>query len=192
MSWCRFPRECVTKSNEPKDDGIVIEKYMTKKHFSDLPYRPCAGIVLLNNDNLIFCAQRIDAIGDAKSAWQMPQGGINKNEAPRAAALRELEEEIGTNKAEIIAEMEEWVTYDLPDHLLGKALRGKYRGQRQKWFAMRFLGEDQDINLETAEPEFHAWKWITPEELLATIVEFKFDVYNQVVKAFSGILNSES
>ena len=124
--------------------------------FSERPYRPCVGIMLINDHGLVFVAQRIDQVVEA---WQMPQGGVEQDETPRQAALRELEEEIGTNRAEIIAETEDWIPYDLPRELADKVWRGRFRGQTQKWFAMRFLGTDGDINLATAEPEFDAWKW---------------------------------
>ena len=126
---------------------------------SDLPYRPCVGIMLFNRDGKVFVGKRID---QTVEGWQMPQGGIDKGETPEQAALRELQEEIGTDKAEIIAEMEDWVTYDLPAHLVGVAFHGKYRGQRQKWFAMRFTGKDGDIDLTAHEPEFSAFQWVEP------------------------------
>jgi len=156
--------------------------------YKDLPYRPCAGIVLINKEGLIFAGHRIDALGGAHEAWQMPQGGIDQGEKPKHAAMRELAEEIGTNKAEIIAKTKGWITYDLPDNLLGKVWKGKYRGQKQKWFAMRFLGQNSDIDIETEHPEFHTWKWATREELIETVVTFKRDVYVQVLKEFEEYL----
>jgi putative (di)nucleoside polyphosphate hydrolase len=148
-----------------------------------LPYRPCVGVVLLNREGLIFAGQRIDTPGPA---WQMPQGGIDKEEAPRAAALRELWEETGVTAdlVEFVAETDHWITYDLPPELLGKAWGGKYRGQRQKWFLYRFLGHDDQIRIDTDHPEFGAWRWIEAEEMVALIVPFKRDVYAQVVAAF--------
>jgi len=155
------------------------------KPFSERPYRPCVGIMLINKDNLVLVAQRIDQRAEA---WQMPQGGVEDDETPRQAALRELEEEIGTNKAEIIAESEAWIPYDLPSHLADKVWHGQFRGQTQKWFAMRFLGRDEDINLATAEPEFDAWKW-TPMATLANVaVDFKQKNYRQVVTIFSHLV----
>lgn len=149
-----------------------------------LPYRPCVGITLLNRDGLVFVARRLDT---EIEAWQMPQGGIDKGETPEQAALRELEEEIGTNKVEILAEHPEWLTYDLPPDLLGKVWKGRYRGQKQKWFAMRFLGSDRDINLDTAHPEFEDWRWVPLLQLPELIVPFKRDVYAQVVQAFQTL-----
>ena len=151
------------------------------KPFSERPYRPCVGIMLINDHGLVFVAQRIDQVVEA---WQMPQGGVEQDETPRQAALRELEEEIGTNRAEIIAETEDWIPYDLPAELADKVWRGGFRGQTQKWFAMRFLGTDGDINLATAEPEFDAWKWTPMATLVDVAVDFKRDNYAQVVAAF--------
>lgn len=151
---------------------------------ASLPYRPCVGIVLLNPDRRIFVARRIDT----PEAWQMPQGGIDKGEEPAAAARRELKEEIGTAKAEILTETAEWLRYDLPPHLLGKVWKGRYRGQAQKWFALRFLGQDGDIDLAQKHPEFDAWRWATPDEVLAGIVPFKRPVYAAVLREFAPLL----
>lgn len=148
---------------------------------SDLPYRPCVGIMLLNRDGKVFVGKRID---QTVEGWQMPQGGIDKGESPRQAALRELQEEVGTAKAEIIAEMEDWLTYDLPAHLVGIAFHGKFRGQKQKWFALRFTGTDSDIDLTAHEPEFSEWKWLTLDALPDVIVPFKRDTYAAVIRAF--------
>ena len=153
------------------------------KH-DDLPYRPCVGIMLINADGLVFCGRRID---QTVEGWQMPQGGIDDGETPRQAALRELKEEVGTDKAEILREMEGWLAYDLPQHLLGVALHGRYRGQRQKWIAMRFTGKDSDIDICTAEPEFAQWKWIAMEALPRLIVPFKRDTYATVISAFHDL-----
>ena len=140
---------------------------------SDLPYRPNVGAVLFNRQGLVFVARRADmpnAEGPA-GGWQLPQGGIDEGEDPRIAIFRELEEEIGTRKADIIAEHPEWLTYDLPPDLLGIAWRGRFRGQRQRWFAMRFTGEDSDIRLDLdPHPEFDAWRWVTLAELPALAV----------------------
>jgi len=153
------------------------------KH-DDLPYRPCVGVMLLNRDGLIFVGKRID---QTIEGWQMPQGGIDEGETPEQAALRELEEETGTCNAKILGEMDEWLCYDLPPHLLGVALRGRYRGQRQKWLAMRFLGEDSEINIKTAEPEFQEWKWLAIEALPRLIVPFKRDTYMRVISEFRDL-----
>ena len=155
---------------------------------SSLPYRPAVGVMLLNSQGLVFVGKRID---QTVEGWQMPQGGIDKGEEPREAALRELKEEAGTNKAHIIAEMDDWITYDLPTHLVGVAFHGKYRGQRQKWFAMRFTGKDSDINLHAHEPEFSDWKWLAIGELPHVIVPFKRDSYAKVVAAFRHLAKPE-
>ena len=153
------------------------------KH-DDLPYRPCVGVMLLNRDGLIFVGKRID---QTIEGWQMPQGGIDEGETPEQAALRELEEETGTRNAKILGEMNEWLCYDLPPHLLGVALRGRYRGQRQKWLAMRFLGTDSEINIRTAAPEFQEWKWLAIEALPRLIVPFKRDTYMRVISEFRDL-----
>lgn len=148
---------------------------------SALPYRPCAGIMLINSEDKVFVARRIDTDLDA---WQMPQGGIDDGEDPRQAAVRELMEEIGTDKADIIAESVGWIPYDLPADLVGKVWKGKYRGQTQKWFLMRFLGQDSDINIATEHPEFNAWQWVPLADVPRLIVPFKRDVYERVVAEF--------
>src|SRR5689334_14334725 len=143
----------------------------------DLPYRPCVGVMLFNREGLVFVGRRID---QTVEGWQMPQRGIDEGETPRQAALRELKEEVGTDRAEILREHPDWLAYDLPRHLLGVALHGKYRGQRQKWIAMRFTGEDSDINIATHEPEFAHWKWLAVEALPRLVVPFKRDTYTNV------------
>lgn len=148
---------------------------------TSLPYRPCVGVMLINSDNKVFVGQRLDQIAEA---WQMPQGGIDPGEEPEATAFRELREEIGTDKAEIVAQSRDWLTYDLPADLVGRMWKGRYRGQRQKWFAMRFLGDDRDIDLATHEPEFMAWRWIEPDLLPEVIVPFKRDLYIRIVAEF--------
>ena len=150
----------------------------------DLPYRPCVGLMLINAEGKVFVGRRID---QTVEGWQMPQGGIDKGETPEQAAMRELKEEVGSDKAEIIASHPDWLNYDLPPHLVGVALHGKYRGQSQKWFALRFLGKDSDINLVTHEPEFATWRWVAMGELLSLIVPFKRDIYRKVVAAFQHL-----
>jgi len=147
---------------------------------SDLPYRPCVGIMLFNKDGKVFVGNRLD---QTVESWQMPQGGIDKGETPEEAALRELKEEVGTRKAEIIAEMDGWVTYDLPEHLIGVAFHGKYKGQRQKWFALRFTGKDSEIDLTSHDPEFSSYRWVSLEELPDLIVPFKRETYKSVIAA---------
>lgn len=156
---------------------------MTKIDAETLPYRPCVGVVLINSQGLIFAGQRVDS---TVPAWQMPQGGIDDGEKPRIAALRELWEETGVTEdlVEVIEKTPDWVTYDLPPELLGKVWGGKYRGQRQRWFLMRFLGRDEQVNIATDHPEFERWRWISADEMVASIVPFKREVYQAVVAAF--------
>ena len=151
---------------------------------SDLPYRPCVGIMLFNADGKVFVGKRLD---QTVEGWQMPQGGIDKGESPRDAALRELGEEVGTDKADIIGEMDDWVTYDLPEHLIGVAFHGRYKGQRQKWFALRFTGTDSDIDLTAHDPEFSDYRWVSLEELPDLIVPFKRETYRQAVAALGKL-----
>lgn len=150
------------------------------------PYRRGVGIMLVNRHGLVFAARRIDM---AEDAWQMPQGGIDEGEAPRAAALRELKEEIGTDKAEIVAESRDWFAYDLPQALSHKAWGGRFRGQTQKWFLCRFMGTNEDIDLNHHhDPEFSEWRWVEAERLPALIVDFKRNLYTAVVEEFSAHL----
>jgi putative (di)nucleoside polyphosphate hydrolase len=152
---------------------------MPKATLDSLPYRPCAGVVLINRDGLVFGGQRIDNPG---KAWQMPQGGLDYGELPEEAALRELTEETGVSRDQVtvLGQTSEWITYELPEELLGKLWKGKYRGQEQMWFAMRFLGEDSDINIATETAEFSQWQWMTPAALTDAIVPFKRHVYEAV------------
>lgn len=153
-----------------------------------LPYRPCAGVVLLNRQGLIFAGQRLDR----PDAWQMPQGGIDAGETPMQAALRELTEETGVapDKVDVVAETPGWVYYDLPPELLGKVWKGKFGGQRQKWVLMRFLGQDGDVCIETEHPEFERWRWMGANDLLDSIVPFKRAVYAEVLAAFAPHLKA--
>lgn len=152
---------------------------------SDLrPYRTGVGIVLLNPDRRIFAGRRIDT----PEAWQMPQGGVDPGEAPDRAALRELAEEVGTDAARIIGETAGWIDYDLPPELSLRLSGGRFRGQRQKWFAMEFLGTDADIDLATAHPEFDAWVWMSADDLLDSIVPFKRALYRSVLGEFAPLL----
>ncbi len=148
-------------------------------------YRPCVGLMLIGQDGRIFVARRNDITTEA---WQMPQGGIDPGEAPEVAALRELEEEIGTDKAEIVAESARWLDYDLPDNLRGKAWGGRWRGQTQKWFALRFAGTDEDIDIQTDHQEFVEWRWVALDDLPRLIVEFKRPIYEAVVKEFRAVV----
>ena len=154
----------------------------------DLPYRPCVGLMLINAQGKVWVGRRV-GVAEGKN-WQMPQGGIDKGETPKQAALRELEEETGTRKAEIIGQSKDWMTYDLPEPLIGKALKGKYRGQKQQWFALRFTGEEADINIDTDHPEFDAWRWVATDELVDLVWEAKRGVYRQVVSEFAPLASS--
>lgn len=151
----------------------------------DPTYRLGVGVMLLNADGLVFVARRNDMPGDH---WQMPQGGIDENEAPRSAALRELKEEIGTDRAVILAEAQTWLTYDLPRDLSSAAWSGRYRGQRQKWFAARFIGADAEIDLDTEHPEFTDWRWVEVTALPELIVPFKRQLYLDVIEEFRSLL----
>lgn len=160
---------------------------MTPEDIAKLPYRPCVGVMLVNQRNEVFVGQRLDS---QIAAWQMPQGGVEKNEDPQAAALRELWEETGVapSLVTVEAETENWLPYELPFDLVPKLWKGRYRGQEQKWFLMRFDGTDADVNIQTAHPEFSQWRWLPTEELVANIVPFKRDVYVAVLDAFSDHL----
>jgi putative (di)nucleoside polyphosphate hydrolase len=156
---------------------------------SDLPYRPCVGIMLVNAHGKVFAGKRID---QTVEGWQMPQGGIDDGEEPRGAAMRELLEEAGTAKAEIVAELPDWLYYDLPEHLIGLAFKGKYKGQKQRWFLMRFTGQDSDIDLYAHEPEFSDWKWFDLDEILGLIVPFKRPTYEAVIAGFRALVTAKS
>lgn len=152
----------------------------------DLPYRPCVGIVLLNRQGLVFLGARIQGVDGV--AWQMPQGGIDPGETPEAAVMRELEEEVGTDKAEILAKASDWFHYDLPVEIVGRVMSGRYRGQRMMWFALRFLGEDADIDVNTEIPEFSDWRWAEIDEAVELIVDFKRPVYERVADEFRSVI----
>ncbi len=161
---------------------------------SSLPYRPNVGAVLFNREGKVFVARRADLPNAEGSAggWQLPQGGIDADEDPRVAVLRELAEEIGTDRVEIIGEHPEWLTYDLPPDLVGVALGGGYRGQTQRWFALRFTGEDSDIRLDVdPHPEFDAWRWADLAELPGLAVGFKRVIYEVLAASFASFAHSQ-
>ena len=147
--------------------------------FKNLPLRNGVGIIVLNKKNKVFVAKRID---NPKNFWQMPQGGVDKGEDFLTAAFRELKEETSINNVELVKEIDETMVYELPNHLLGIIWKGKYKGQKQKWFLMRYLGEDNEINIKTEKPEFCEWKWIDLDQLTDVVVDFKFHVYRQLQK----------
>ncbi|GGX42684.1 RNA pyrophosphohydrolase [Tateyamaria omphalii] len=157
---------------------------MTPEEIEKLPYRKNVGVMVVNADGLVWVGQRRDRYQDA---WQMPQGGVDKGEDARTAALRELEEETSISAAlvDVVAETADWLPYELPHDLIPQLWKGKYRGQKQKWFLLRFNGSDDQIDLETAHPEFSTWKWMTPAELPEAIVPFKRDVYVRVLAEFA-------
>jgi putative (di)nucleoside polyphosphate hydrolase len=154
------------------------------KPLTERPYRPGVGIMLFNDAGEVFVGQRIDNLADA---WQMPQGGIDEGEDPLAAAWREMREEVGTDKAELVAESRRWLTYDLPAELADRIWKGRYRGQRQKWFAFRFRGTDDDIQIATKHAEFRAWKWAALGDLPDMIVPFKRDLYRALMGEFAEL-----
>ena len=160
---------------------------MDKNHnnFQKLPYRNGVGIVVLNNENKVFVAKRID---NPKDFWQMPQGGVDAGEDFLKAAYRELEEETSIKSVKLIRELDGMITYELPERLLGIIWKGKYRGQKQKWFLMRFTGEDKEININTHHPEFLDWKWIELDQLTKVVVDFKLHVYKEVQKKVEKLI----
>ena len=153
--------------------------------FKNLPLRNGVGIIVLNKDNKIFVAKRID---NPKNFWQMPQGGVDEGEDFLSAAFRELEEETSIKKVKLIKEIDEETTYLLPKHLLGIIWKGKYKGQKQKWFLMKYLGNDNEININTKKPEFLDWKWIDIEHITDVVVDFKLEVYKKIQKKIKAIL----
>ena len=160
-----------------------------------LGYRPCVGIMVLNRANQVWVGQRADSVPEGGGPWwQMPQGGIDPEEDPKAAALRELHEETSIKTIEILAEAPEWLAYDLPPHLIGKLWGGRYRGQRQKWFAARFLGPETEIDIAPpgTPAEFIAWRWCSPEELPEVIIPFKRAIYTEVLRVFRPVLGGLS
>ena len=156
-----------------------------KKQNLQLPLRKGVGIILLNHKNKVFVAKRID---NPKDFWQMPQGGVDKNEGYLSAALRELKEETSIKNVDLIKEIDEMTTYELPNYLLGIIWKGKYRGQKQKWFLMRFRGKENEINLNTTHPEFLEWKWIDIDKITDVVVKFKLDVYKKIQEKVKKIL----
>ena len=156
------------------------------KKFKNLPLRSGVGIVLLNKENKIFVAKRID---NPKNFWQMPQGGVDKDEDHLSAAYRELEEETSIKEVELIKEIDGTLSYELPKHLLGIIWRGKFKGQRQKWFIMRYLGTDENININTPKPEFLEWKWIDLNDITEAVVDFKLEVYKKLKTKIREVIN---
>ena len=157
-----------------------------KKKFSNLPLRSGVGIVVLNKDNKVFVAKRID---NPKNFWQMPQGGVDEGEDFLKAAYRELEEETSIKNVDLIKELDGMITYELPERLLGIIWKGKYRGQKQKWFVMKFVGEDKEINIKTKNPEFLDWKWIELDQITEVVVDFKLHVYKELKEKVKKIIN---
>ena len=159
------------------------------KKYNSLPLRSGVGIVVLNEENKVFVAKRID---NPKDFWQMPQGGDDEGEDYLTAAYRELEEETSIKNVELISELDGLITYNLPEHLLGIIWKGKYKGQSQKWFLMRYLGEDNQINIKTKKPEFLDWKWVDLKEITNLVVDFKLHVYQEVQQKVQGLLVDRS
>ena len=157
-----------------------------EEKFRNLPLRNGVGIIVLNKENKVFVARRID---NSKNFWQMPQGGIDEGEDFLKAAYRELEEETSIKNVQLIKELDETITYELPNHLLGIIWKGKYRGQKQKWFLMKFIGEDKEININTKNPEFLDWKWIDLDQITEVVVDFKLQVYKELKEKIKKIIN---
>ena len=157
-----------------------------KKGFNDLPLRTGVGIIVLNTNNKVFVAKRID---NAKNFWQMPQGVVDEGEDFLKAAYRELEEETSIKSIELIKELDGTITYELPERLLGIIWNGKYKGQKQKWFLMRFTGEEKEINIKTKNPEFLEWKWVELDQITELVVDFKLHVYTELKEKIKKIIN---
>jgi putative (di)nucleoside polyphosphate hydrolase len=157
-----------------------------EKKFKDLPLRNGVGIIVLNKENKVFVAKRID---NPKNFWQMPQGGINKGEDFLKAAYRELEEETNITNVELIKQLDGTTTYELPDHLLGIIWKGRYKGQKQKWFLMKFIGDEKEIDIKTKNPEFLDWKWIDLDQITEVVVDFKLHVYKELQEKVRKIIN---
>ena len=157
-----------------------------EEKFKNLPLRKGVGIILLNKENKVLVAKRID---NPKNFWQMPQGGIDEGEDSLKAAYRELEEETSIKNVELIQELDGTMTYELPNHLLGIIWKGKYRGQKQKWYLMRFIGDEEEINIKTKKPEFLDWKWIEINQITELVVDFKLDVYRDLKEKINKIIN---
>ena len=155
--------------------------------YSKRPYRPCVGIMLINDNGHIFGGQRID---NRAEAWQMPQGGIDEGEDVETACFREMREEIGTDKADILSIHPEWLNYDIPLPLADRLWGGSYRGQSQKWVALRYTGQDSDINIATVEPEFFSWQWMSPADLIQLAVPFKRPVYEDIMTQFAQYIKA--
>ena len=164
----------------------MISKLHYKSEKKELPYRPCVGMMILNKDrNMILVGKRIDS---KANAWQMPQGGIDAGETPSKAALREMKEELGTNNAVIVSESKQWYSYDVPKVLIPRLWNGNYKGQRQKWFLIQFNGTDDEIDINTENPEFAEWKWIDKDELLDVVISFKYRLYKAILNEFHNFL----
>ncbi len=157
-----------------------------KEKLKNLPLRDGVGIVVLNKENKVFVAKRIDS---PRNFWQMPQGGIDNGEDPLSAAYRELKEETSIKNVELIKELDGTIVYELPEHLLGIVWKGKYKGQKQKWFLMRYLGDDNEIDIKTDKPEFFEWKWIDLDMITEVVVEFKLHVYEELKEKVKKIIN---